>query len=97
MNLVDKFAKIALRSAVLLSVACCTPLAGWGANCPFCYSKAMSSTAGMLQAFRSGILILMIPPFFMSAAFTIVAYKRRNRFHQPTGRDPKLDRAPSTL
>jgi len=91
MILVDKFAKIVLPSAVLLSLLLLTPLAAAGANCPFCYSKAMSSSAGMLQAFRSGILILMIPPFFMSAAFTMVAYKRRNRFHQPTGHDPKLE------
>ncbi len=92
MNLVHKLAKIAVRSAALLSLALFTPLAAWGMTCPFCYSKAMSSSAGMLQAFRSGILILMVPPFFMSAAFTIVAYKRRNRFHQPEGQDPDLYR-----
>jgi hypothetical protein len=81
------------RTAVLLGLlAVFTPLAAWGANCPFCYSKAMSSSVRMLQAFRSGILILMVPPFFMSAAFTIVTYKRRNRFHQPTAQDPDIQR-----
>lgn len=93
MKFPGKSSHVVARAGVLLSLlAFFTPLAAWGANCPFCYSKAMSSSAGMLQAFRSGILILMVPPFFMSAAFTIVAYKRRNRFHQPAGQDPDLER-----
>jgi hypothetical protein len=92
MKLVHKLAKVAVRAAVLFSLAFFTPLAAWGMSCPFCYAKAMSSSAGMLQAFRSGILILMVPPFLMSAAFTIVAYKRRNRFYQPAGQDLDSER-----
>jgi hypothetical protein len=93
MNLVHKFANITVRGLALLGLwAFLSPLAAWGMNCPFCYSKAMSSSAGMLQAFRSGILVLMVPPFLMSAAFTIVAYKRRNRFHQPDGQDLDLEK-----
>jgi hypothetical protein len=59
------------------------PVAAWGESCPFCYSKAMSSSAGMLQAFRSGIIILMIPPFLMSIGITLLVYKRRNSFRSP--------------
>lgn len=57
-----------------------SPLALWGEACPLCYSKAMSSSAGMLHAFRSGIVILMVPPFLMSVGFTAMAYRRRNSF-----------------
>jgi hypothetical protein len=63
--------------AVLLLLS---PAAAWGMNCPFCYSKAMSSSTGMLQAFRSGIIILMIPPFLMSIGIALLVYKRRNSF-----------------
>jgi len=52
----------------------------WGESCPFCYSKAMASSAGILQAFRNGIIILMVPPFLMSLAITWLMYKRRNSF-----------------
>ncbi len=61
------------------------PLRLWGESCPFCYSKAMSSSAGLLQAFRNGIVILMLPPFLMSIVFTVMAYRRRNQFHSRPG------------
>jgi len=33
----------------------------------------------MIQALRSGILILIVPPMFMSVGITWLAYKKRNR------------------
>jgi hypothetical protein len=69
-----------LRAAAFLLVALIAPLSAWAANCPFCYSKAMSSSGGILQAFRHGIIILMIPPFLMSVVISVVAYRRRNAY-----------------
>ena len=82
--------QFAARTAAVLGFL--SFLAPAAAACPFCYSKAMSSTAGLLQAFRSGIIILMVPPFVMSIAFTVVAYRRRNCFHQPAGQSPDLEK-----
>jgi len=34
----------------------------------------------VIQALRSGILLLIIPPMFMSVGITILAYRKRNQF-----------------
>ncbi|MBV9573282.1 MAG: hypothetical protein JOY93_04460 [Acidobacteriales bacterium] len=36
----------------------------------------------MIEALRSGILVLIIPPMFMYAGITVMAYRKRNRFKQ---------------
>jgi len=45
----------------------------------------------MIEGLRSGILVLVIPPMFMSAGITVLAYKKRNQFHraddQPNDQD----------
>src|SRR5215813_6306323 len=58
------------------------PTTSSAASCPYCYSQATSSSTTLLQAFRSGIVILMIPPFALSIALAIVAYRRRNHFQE---------------
>ncbi len=50
-------------------------------SCSLCYTQAAASTARFLQALRSGILILMIPPMLMSIGITVLTYRRRNQFH----------------
>lgn len=49
-------------------------------GCALCYTQAASSTQRFIAALRSGILILIIPPMFLSAMFTVMAYRRRNTF-----------------
>jgi hypothetical protein len=69
-----------LRLPALISFFLLFPAALWAENCPFCYSKAMSSGEAILRAFRQGILVLMLPPFFMSIAIFVLTYRRRNSF-----------------
>jgi len=69
-----------LLAAVILLFAPGTLLAQ---SCSLCYTQAAASTARFIQALRSGILILMVPPLFMSIGFTVLAYRRRNTFHSP--------------
>ena len=52
-------------------------------SCSLCYTQAAASTARFIQALRSGILILMVPPMLMSVGITVMTYKRRNSFHNP--------------
>lgn len=65
------------------------PQALFAQGCALCYTQAAASTQRFIQALRSGILILVIPPMFLSAMFTVMAYRRRNTFYE----DPadKLD------
>ena len=69
------------------------PPALFGQSCALCYTQAAASTARFIQALRSGILILMIPPFLMSLGITWMTYSRRNRFHDGQDSAPGVDKA----
>ena len=49
-------------------------------SCALCYTQAASSGARLLGALRSGILVLIVPPMFMSVGITWLAYRKRNQF-----------------
>jgi hypothetical protein len=36
----------------------------------------------MIQALRSGILILIVPPTFMSVGMIFIVYRKRHQFRQ---------------
>jgi hypothetical protein len=55
------------------------PLPASGQSCALCYTQAASSGARMIQALKSGILILIAPPTFMSLGLVFVCYRKRNR------------------
>lgn len=48
-------------------------------SCALCYTQAASSGSHMIQALRSGILILIVPPTFMSIGLIFVCYSKRNK------------------
>jgi hypothetical protein len=50
-----------------------------------CYTSAAAAKAGALQALRSGILILLVPPLLMFVAIFVVIYRYRNRFYDSAG------------
>jgi hypothetical protein len=58
------------------------PLPAFSQGCALCYTQAASATARLIAALRSGILVLVIPPVFMSVGITVLAYKKRNQFKQ---------------
>jgi hypothetical protein len=59
------------------------PLPAAAQSCSLCYTRAASSGARMIQALRSGILILIVPPTFMSVGMIFIVYRKRNQFRQP--------------
>jgi len=69
--------RLLLLAAVLLMAS----VPAWSQSCALCYTQAAQSTTRFIQALRSGILILVIPPVFMSVGFTVMAYRKRNRYH----------------
>lgn len=48
-------------------------------SCALCYTQAASSGARMIQALKSGILILIGPPTFMTVGLIFVCYRKRNQ------------------
>jgi hypothetical protein len=56
-------------------------------SCALCYTQAASAGAQMIQALRSGILILIIPPTFMSIGMIFIVYSKRNQFRDVNSTD----------
>ena len=49
-------------------------------NCALCYTQAASSGARMIEALRSGILVLILPPTLMWIVLMVIVYRKRNQF-----------------
>jgi hypothetical protein len=67
----------------LLGLTLLASLPAFSQSCALCYTQAASATARMIQALRSGILVLIIPPMLMSVGITVVAYRKRHQFKAP--------------
>ena len=66
---------IALAGLVLLL----TPIPAAAQSCALCYTQAASSGARMIQALKSGILILIVPPTLGSIGMIFVVYHECNQ------------------
>lgn len=58
------------------------PVAAFGQNCSLCYTQAAGAGSRFIQALRSGILILVLPPMAICVALFIMAYRKRNTFDE---------------
>ena len=58
------------------------PLPAVAQSCSLCYTRAASSGSRMIQALRSGILILIVPPTLMSVGMILIVYRKRNQCRQ---------------
>ena len=55
------------------------PLPAFSQNCALCYTQAASAGARMIQALKSGILILIIPPTLGSVGMIFVMRHKHHR------------------
>ncbi len=70
-----------LAAVVLVGIALFViPLPAFSQGCALCYTQAASAGSRMIQALRSGILVLIVPPSLLSVGVMIVAYRKRNQF-----------------
>ena|SRR5664279_4876559 len=68
------------------------PPAALSQSCALCYTQAASAGARMIEALRSGILILIIPPTLMSVCMIFIVNHKRNQFRhddEPDGGEVK--------
>jgi len=63
------------------------PMPAFAQSCALCYTQAASSGSRMIQALRSGILILIAPPTFMSIGMILVCYRKRNQTRDDAGNE----------
>jgi hypothetical protein len=67
--------KAALTGSVVLALnAAC-----YAQSCALCYTQAAGAGHRFIQGLRTGILVLIVPPMFMSVGITVLAYRKRNR------------------
>ena len=69
------FIAVALVGLAMLAA----PLPAFSQSCALCYTQAASAGARMIQALKSGILILIAPPTFMTIGLFFVCYRKRNQ------------------
>ena len=68
--------------ALIGLAALAAPPAAFSHSCALCYTQAASAGARMIQALRSGILVLIVPPTFMSVCMIFIVHRKRNQFRQ---------------
>lgn len=73
--------RVIARMAALLA-AWWIPASAFAQNCALCYTQAAGAGARLIQALRSGILILVLPPILICTALTVMAYRKRNHFKE---------------
>jgi hypothetical protein len=55
------------------------PVSVFAQSCALCYTQAAASGPRMIQALKSGILILIAPPTLGSIGVIVVMYRKRNQ------------------
>jgi hypothetical protein len=68
-----------LAIALVGMIVLLAPVPASAQSCALCYTQAASSGGRMIQALKSGILILIAPPTFMSLGLIFVCYRRHNK------------------
>lgn len=76
-----KYSKLILILVITLAglILLLAPVRAHAQSCALCYTQAASSGSRMIQALKSGILILIAPPTFMSIGLIFVCYRKRNQ------------------
>ena len=69
--------------AVLALILLLSALPAFAQSCALCYTQAASSGSRMIQALRSGILVLIAPPTLGSLVVIAIIYRKRRQFQEP--------------
>jgi hypothetical protein len=69
--------------ALLLLLVFAMPLPVFAQGCALCYTQAASAGQRMIQALRTGILVLIVPPTLASVGMIFVVHRKRNQIRRP--------------
>jgi hypothetical protein len=70
-----RLSRLALAGLILWLTA----VPAFSQSCALCYTQAASAGARMIQALKSGILILILPPTLGSIGMIFVVHRKRNQ------------------
>jgi hypothetical protein len=79
------------KSVVILGIALVgvivllAPVPAFAQSCALCYTQAAASGSRMIQALKSGIIILIAPPTAMTIGLIFVCYRKRNQTRDDDG------------
>ena len=68
--------------ALVASLMLAAPLPAFAQSCALCYTQAASAGARIIDALRSGILILIVPPTLMSVCMVFIVRRKSNQFRR---------------
>ncbi|HVI06867.1 MAG TPA: hypothetical protein VND65_01090 [Candidatus Binatia bacterium] len=74
-----RFIVLAFPVLFVAGVALLLTPAALAQSCALCYTQAAQSGSRMIEALKSGILILIVPPTLMSVGLIFVCYRKRNQ------------------
>ena len=75
-NWTGRFSRLTALAAALV-----LPTLVLAQGCALCYTQAAGSGSRVIQALKSGILLLVVPPMLICLVITWMAYKKRNEFN----------------
>jgi hypothetical protein len=73
-----RLVRLGLAGLILLLAA----VPAFSQQCALCYTQAASAGARMIQALKSGILILIVPPTLGSVGMIFVVHRKRNQMRR---------------
>jgi hypothetical protein len=85
-----------MRLATVLAVLA-SPSHVFAQMCPACYNNAAAQTPGLLQALKTGILVMMFPSLLMFIVIFVVVFRRRNSFNEESDGKMNLHRNSGTV
>jgi hypothetical protein len=68
---------------ILAGLLILTAMPAFSQSCALCYTQAALAGAKMIQALKSGILILVIPPTLGTIGMIFVVHHKRNQVRRP--------------
>jgi Mg2+/Co2+ transporter CorB len=51
-------------------------------GCALCYQSVAAAGSRAIHALQNGIIVLIVPPFFICSAMTYLVYRRRNSHNE---------------
>jgi hypothetical protein len=67
---------------VLLLLTLILPNVASAQGCALCYKSAAAAGSRAIHALQNGIIVLIVPPFFICSAMTYLVYRRRNSHNE---------------
>jgi hypothetical protein len=82
---------VLILGAVVGLIILLSPVPALAQSCALCYTQAAASGSRMIQALKSGIIILIAPPTLMTIGLIFVCYRKRNQTRYDDGGESDRD------